>query len=892
MRVAVQDDIKSLNPIVVGDVWSWNVLQWIYDRPTRVDYDSNEIMPYIAVGSANLSGKAESWDDCTIGNFGYSPQSTWEDASKQEAVIFYDFTNITWHDGTPMTIRDVMFSMHMAAQVPEWSGFKGPMDTLKAYNFTQTSWLHIYKVWEDGDRAALRFQLQTPYADFFRSTISTLLLPYHIWGSTTSGQNVDGAKIWCDPGYNVSATDSWKVAPVHSYENHPPIGSGLFKFDFWIKGQMSKILTFREHFYGSNYSYKEFIEANFPEEKVKLPTIDSMTFKLYKTAEHAVWALKNDNVDYISWSIPPSFVYDIAKEPGITLYSIPESGFYYLGYNMCKQSFGYNASASFPYEPEDDLGKPLRRAIAHCIDKTRIVQRLLLNLGDEGVGPVPPSSEWHNSSVPTYDFNPQKAKQILADAGYLVKKTDGTLAMGEEAIAVAGLDNWWVNPDGSNIGSGSGGNIEILTPEANYDPIRAQFGLMLAQQLRDIGIYTGSIAMDFGSIVGRIDNRNYDMYILGWHINSDPTDYLWSFYHSDNIVYGQNYAGYQNKSFDDIIDWARETENKTERKQLVFDAQAAICYDLPNDIVYYRKTVLAARTDRLSGWVLQNGGVFNRASIMNLRGPFLYKLIAKFNHPTSAVYSNSTTPLSALVTGDGGAPIEGAAVKLNASIGTLSVEQGLTNIVGSLSTSFTAPYVPPTPENIKNGTPAFIQITSATTDLWEYSSAPPRFILVTVFPEEAKFISVRMLADPNVIEDVGADMETPGFTIVDVEVKDQDGVVVPGALVNLTTDSGALDISPFEMLADQDGKARFTVTAANLMINDGSISEFVLTAQAIIVGSDTILRSQNHITVQVLDAVHPPIPEQPIPSTGPVTFVVVALLAAIAYVAMNRRKRR
>jgi ABC-type transport system substrate-binding protein len=904
LRVAMQDDMKGTNPLTVSDVWSGTVLQWIYDRPTQIDYDSQEIMPYIAVGSANLSGKAESWGDCAIGNFGYSPASIWENASKREAIIFYDFTNVTWHDGTPMAIRDVLFSFHLAGQVPEWSYSVNPLKDnggRSGTNYTETGWLHIHKVWEDGNRAALRFQLQEPRADFFKTVASPMLLPYHIWGSTISGQALDGAKIWCDPGYNSTAADSWKVNLAQSYDNNPPIGSCIFKFNRWDKGQFTRVDTYRDHFYGPDYAYRQYIEANYPDESVKQPTIDAITFKIYKTAEAAVMALKCDDIDYIAWSIPPSFVQELAREPGIALYNSPDPGFFYLAYNMRNPSFGYNQSKSFPYAPEDDLGKPLRRAMAHCIDRNTIITRLLLNLGIAGAGPVNPMSEWHNHSVPRYAFNPPLAKQILADAGYGVRiGNSSALVYGQAAMDAAGPNNWWVNPNGTNIGSGVGGKIEILTPEANYDPIRHQAGLMFAKQFRDIGIHAESVAWDFGIIVDRMVQRTFDMYILGWLLGSDPTDYLWAFYHSSNAAYGQNYAGYRNATFDAIIDRARMTGDLEMRKQLVFDAQAAICYDLPNDILYYRTNILLARTDRFTGWIERDGGIFHRASIVNLRGPYLYSLAARFENPISAVYSNSSTPLSVMVTGDGGIPLEGVVVKLNASIGNLAPDTGNTDAGGRIATTFTAPYVPPTPDNIRNGTLAYLQITSATWYDRDYSPAPPRFILVIVYPEDAKFMSVSIAADPDVIDDVGSDLETPGFTYVDVEVRDQDGNPVVGALVNLTCVPDTATIPSNEARTDPDGKVRFTVTAPQLWNDDGSVVHLVLNALAVH-PEDPAMVSENFVFLSVLDVwqaydhYEPPPPYPMI--CLPLFIAGIIILAVITHIVTEsvsalRRKRK
>jgi ABC-type transport system substrate-binding protein len=864
LRVAMQDDMKGTNPITVSDVWSWNVLGYLYDGPVSVNPETDELIPYIAIGSAALSGKADGWSDCAIGNFGYSPKSVWENSTKQETIIFYDFENVKWHDGHQMDARDIIFSMHLAGQVPEWSSSMNPLKDhggrVGSSNYSTTSWLHVYKVWESPDKmqAALRFQLQEPFADFFRSTLSTFLLPEHIWAYKIAGQTVDGAKIWCDAGYSPGTSDSWQVAAAQEFNNYPPIGNGPFKFEFWEKGQMSKTSTWREHFFRDDYKYKNYVGTDeYGRSLARQPNIDAITYRIFKTAEAAVLALKADDIDYIAWSVPPTFVQELSNEPGVALQQSPETGFFYLGYNMRKSSFGYKDG-----DPtKGDVGKPLRHAIAHCIDKPRIVTRLLLNLGIAGTGPVSPLSEWYNASIPTYDFDPDEAKIILRDAGY--KLTDGSInaTTGLADISKARDGNWWLNPDGTPIGSSDGGRIDILTPESNYDPrcCEQMSGLMYAQQLRDIGIYAQSVAMSFGSLVASMGQRNFDMFISGWRIGNDPSNFLRAFFHSSQAVVGLNYPGYQNKSFDEIIDLARSTSDDAVKKKAIFDAQAAIGYDLPIDVLYFRTNIEAYRSDRFTGWVTgPTGSIFNWRSIMNIRAPGPYKTIARFVSPPSAVLMNSSYPITIFVSDQDGNPLEGAKVWLNASKGALSDEYGVTTSTGKFTTTFSSQYVDWTdPEMLMNGSSVIIQIEKATYVSPEnvvYNPAPSRLTLIKVFPYRSNFLSVSLSADPDIINpDMNSD-GTFGFTFVDVAVINQNGDPVAGASVALSVSPSVLTIEPADQLTDAEGKARFKVTAANLSNDDGSIKEYVLKAIAIH-PTDVNLRGENQINLNIVDGV-------------------------------------
>lgn len=895
LRVAMQDDLKTTNPLTGGDVWTWNVIGYLYDGPINVNPETEELIPYIAVGSAVSSTSLDyiDWTDCNIGEFDFTPASTWN-SDFGEAIIFYDFEDVYWHDGEQMDIRDVMFSMHVTAQVPEWSS---SMNCLKdnagrtGTNYSTDSWLNIHKIWEsyDGVRAALKFVMTEPHYEFFRNTLSTFLLPEHIWAYKESGQNVDGAKIWCDSGYNVSLDDAWKVDLAQAYDNENPVGNGPFKWDHWEKGQISKITTNRNHFYKEGYKYENYCLDDDGRSLARQPNIDAIVYKIYKTAEAAVLALRNDDIDYIAWSVPPTFVQELANEPGVALQQSPEQGFFYMAYNMRRQSFGYDESKSFPYEPEDDLGKPLRRAIAHCIDKNRIVQRLLLAFGMPGEGPVSSISEWFNESIPRYPFDPDEAIEILRNANYTL----------DDPGSPPGPTNHWNNPDGSEIGSGPDGIIEIYAPEANYDPMCAQKGLMISQQLQDVGINAKSVAMDFGSIVNRADQRDFDMYILGWRIGSDPTDFLHAFFHSSMADEAQNYPGYQNESFDKIIDLARSTEDEDIRKKAILDAQASIAYDLPYDVLYFRTNIEAYRSDRFRGWVVgDTGSIFNWESVKNIQAPTPFKVNAQFVSPPSAVVSNSTTQITVFIKDQDGNPLSGAHVILNASSGKIDNVHENTTSSGKATFTFTAPYVDPgNPDVAANGTQVIIQIKTATYSSGdtEYDPAPSRLTLITVYPAKVPFLCVKMSAEPDIIDpDVSYDGQHYGFTYIEVEVTNQNGDPVQGATVAVYVSPAIPEILPASNITDQDGKAVFTLTATDLPENDGSILEYQVTAYAEHTTDPDVKPGDNTIPVYIVDefkiGITPPRPPE---ITYWPTIIMAgfgAILAAVIIGAFGRRE--
>ena len=884
LRVAVQDDLRTTNPLTSSDYWTWYMTRWLYDSPVYFNPENNLQIPYIAVGTAGLSNDLDiiDWDDCTIGNFSYTKQELWKNSSNKEAVVFYEFENVCWHDGVQMDIDDVLFSYHVAAQSTIWTG---DVECLMGNNYSIDNWLHVETVWEssDGLRAALRFTLQTSYWHFFDRTLGIILLPEHIWAHTESGQNVNGAKIWCDSGYNSSSDDAWQVDLAQAYENPEPVGSGRFRWELWEQGQYCNITKWSSHFFKDGYKYEDCCLDNSGRSMAIQPYFDGISFSVYKTSEAAILALKRCDIDLLGWSVPPNSVQELANEPGIALQQSHGQGFGYLTYNMRRESFGYN-------ETGHDVGKPLRRAIAHCIDKMKILSRYYLNFCICGQGPVSSIDSWFNETIPRYSFDPGEAIEILSNAGYVLDDPDSP----------PGPTNHWNNPDGSEIGSAQGGIIKILTPDANYDPIRAQTGVMIAEQLQDVGI-NAETSVDYNWGISRIEQRDFDIFIDTWNIETDPTVFLYDFFHSSRVQNGLNYPGYQNQSYDQIIELARMTDDPNEREQAVFDAQASICYDLPYDVLYYRTNIEAYRSDRFNGWVVGNtDSIFNLNSILNIYPPSLHKVNAQFVSPPSAVVSNSTTQITVFVKDQDGNPLQGAHVILSASSGKIDNVHANTTSTGKATFTFTASYADPNDNDaVNNGSKVIIQIKEARYwdgDGLEYDPAPSRQTVITVYPEEVSFLCVKMTADPDIIDqDIGSDNQTFGFTYIEVEVTNQNGEPVRGAIVAISVSPAILTVLPIQGNTDQDGKVVFTITAIDLPNDDGSIVEYLITAYAEHPTDPNIRPGDNSMSVYVVDKNHIPPPPPPPPKITYWNEAIILIcgisLVAVIYAAIYRKKK-
>ncbi|MFH0816888.1 MAG: ABC transporter substrate-binding protein [Methanobacteriota archaeon] len=773
LRVGMLEDVKTLNPIAANDIWTWDAIRWLYDSPVYRDVISGEPVPYIAVSSAN----------CTSDSlFNQDNKSDWEPlAIAGQMTVHYKFTGVKFHDGHQMDIDDMLFSYGVAAQVAKWSSF---MLCLKddggngTSNYTATHWLGIKKLSD----TSLRFYIQVPFYNFVNETLSPMILPKHIWGTKVSGQLTDSTDPMLPPG----DANAWNKSKAFVYENPTSVGSGAFKFENRTPGVDFKISTWREHF-------------------SKLRTsIDGVYFKNMGSTGYLAgrWY---DNLDYLHWSLPPTYVPDLINNEDICLTQASERGFTYLAFNMRKKSFGYPDNDPL----QGDYGKPLREAVTQCINKKVIVERLLQGFGIAADGPVSPiDTAWYNNSLPQFGYGPDEAVRILADAGY--KLTDPTKP--------AGKGNWWKNPDGTPIGSGDDGRIGILTPPADYDPILAQAGIMISTSLQQIGINAESNPIDFSAVVDRIQSSSFEMAITSNVFETEPPTYLHDMFHSSMAGTRLNYAGYQNSSCDSLIEKARSAPKIQERQKAIKDCQASIVYDQPISALYSKTSIEAYNSDRFLNWsVGPSGSIFSWRSLIGIYPHTCPGLRASLS-VESPVLSEGISEISVSVTDQWGTIIEGARVELACTDGTfangLRTYNSTTLSNGKVVTSWTAPHVAANATSDMKVDICLLGATKITGDM-NYNPAPSKVVIVTVKPDDTKFLRVRAVVEPDVLD--------PGDTApMTVTVRDQDGLPIAGATIEAQTSDEGIAIDG-NTTTDIDGKTILTLTAPNKVVESEDI---------------------------------------------------------------------
>jgi peptide/nickel transport system substrate-binding protein len=466
-----------------------------------------------------------------------------------------------WSDGSEVTSEDVAFTGNLI------NDFRIPRYVSR--------WNFIKKI-ETPDKHTIKFYLKEPKSIFLSRTLTTSIVQKKEW--------IKVVEI---------ARNSEK--PLTTLLNHKidnPVGIGPFVLNEWKQGAYL-FLKKNKHFFGAGREISN---------RKLGPYIDGIIFKIYTTSDAAILALKKGSIDMFWWSIQAGYLQDLKRQKDIQIFTSEKSGLYYLGFNVRKPPFNE---------------KNLRHAVATLIDKGFIISRILQGLATEMNSIVPPSNQfWYCPDTQRYseglnrEERTKKAYEILRKAGYSWKvppvNNEGKVVKGKEIRL----------PNGNPMEK-----FTILTPPADYDPLRAMAGMIIQEWLRVVGIPASAKPMAIGSLIEQVKGRRkFDAFIMGYGgLDIDP-DWMRNFFHSGNDKpRGWNMSGYHNPDFDRIAEDSASTLNREKRQKLIWEMQRIISRDIPYIPLYNPKLIEAVRTDKFYGWVVTVDGIGNVWSFCEVR---------------------------------------------------------------------------------------------------------------------------------------------------------------------------------------------------------------------------------------------------------------------------------
>lgn len=330
-----------------------------------------------------------------------------------------------------------------------------------------------------------------------------------------------------------------------------PVGNGAWKFGEW-KSQTHIIVNSNSE----NYDGRPMVA------KAMTRIIPDPATQFLELKSGGIDMMSLDPLQYLKQTDSKFFKENYVK------YKYLANGYTYLGFNLKRPLF------------QDAL---VRKAITYAIDKNEIIEGVLMGLGQPATGPFKPGTWAYKDDVKRYPHNPEKAKALLAQAGW--KDTDGD-----------GI----LDKDGKNF------EFEIITNHGNV--LRRKSGEIIQQRLKKIGIVVKLRIVEWSSFINNfINKRNFDACILGWALGLDPDQYI--IWHSSKTGEHEfNFVSYNNPEVDDILDKARKTFDIKERKKYYHRFQDILAEEQPYTFLYVAEA-LPIVSKRIRGIVPGPAGI-------------------------------------------------------------------------------------------------------------------------------------------------------------------------------------------------------------------------------------------------------------------------------------------
>ncbi|MFH1631927.1 MAG: peptide ABC transporter substrate-binding protein [bacterium] len=414
------------------------------------------------------------------------------DISEDETVYTIKLRDdAKWHDGYNVRAEDVVFTFS-AMQNPD---YRSPL--LLSFSGVRV---------EQVDDLTVRFTLEEPLAPFL-SMLTIGILPSHIWEAVSP--------------INATLTEL----------NKKPVGSGPYQFEKLVRDSGGTIRTYtltanRDYYRGS-------------------PNIEFLHFKFYSDMVSAVDALKNRNVEGLSY-LPLEYVKDIESDNSLSVQfpTLPQ----------------YTASF-FNQDNSDALSdSDIRKALALATDKEAIIESALGGYGKSIDSFVLEGMIGEHPDIATIEFDLEAAKSQLEEAG-------------------------WTLEEGAAVRTKDGVALELSITALNSSDL-AVAAEELARQWTEAGILASTRLVgstEFSNDILR--DRNYQVLLSGELYGIDPDPY--AFWHSSQTDYpGLNLSGLSNRNADEYIETGRSTIDTEARAEAYRALQDIVAEEVSAIFIY------------------------------------------------------------------------------------------------------------------------------------------------------------------------------------------------------------------------------------------------------------------------------------------------------------------
>ncbi|NQT89729.1 MAG: peptide-binding protein [Candidatus Omnitrophica bacterium] len=331
------------------------------------------------------------------------------------------------------------------------------------------------------------------------------------------------------------ALSSWGmwIMPKHLLEGEDlnttsygrrPVGTGPYKFSRWKTGERIDLVSNKDYFDGR-------------------PFIDRYIYRIIPDAATMFLELETEGIDMMGLD-PLQYRRQTDNRFFKSCYNkfrYPSFGYTYLGYNLLDKKF---------------KDKRVRKALNLAVNKSELIDGVLMGLGEVCTGPFVPESWAYNKDIRPSAYDPKAAEMLLAEAGWIDTDGDGLL-----------------DKDGEPF------SFTILTNQGN--DLRRRAAVIIQHRLSEIGVKVKIKVVEWSVFLTEfINKKRFETILLAWGLGRDPDCYdIW---HSSKTRQGEfNFIGYKNNEVDRLLEEGRRVFDQQRRAQIYHKVQKILYEDQP-----------------------------------------------------------------------------------------------------------------------------------------------------------------------------------------------------------------------------------------------------------------------------------------------------------------------
>jgi len=506
---AILSDPKTFNTVISTDATSSSVGNMMFEGLVTQNPITGEIEPALA--------------------------ESWEFSKDKLRLVFTLRKNLKWSDGHPLTAEDVDFTYNQLYFNPAI-----PASSRDGFKIGESKALpKVRKL----NELQIEFTLPEPFAPFLAATGSAIL-PAHVLRPTVEQKDREG---------NLKFLTTWTL-------DTPPSqipASSAYKIASYATAQ-------RVVFAANPYYWKQELVSE------DLPQIKRVVWEIVESTDTSLMQFRSGSLDSIS--VSPEYFSLLKKEEDKGNFKIynggPDYGTNYLAFNLNTGSRNGKPLVA-PKKSQWFNNLNFRKAVAHALNRPRMVTNIYRGLGQPQNSFVSVQSPFAYAGLQGYDYDPKKAKQLLLEAGFKYNQKNQLL-------------------------DEQGNRVKFTFNTNTGNKIRETMGEQVEADLEAIGIDINFKAINFNVLVGKLSGSlDWECILLGLTGGNEPNNGANVWFTDGNLhmfnqkpapgqqpIQGRTTSEWEEKIDQLFVKGARELDEE-QRKAIYAEIQQLVSDNLP-----------------------------------------------------------------------------------------------------------------------------------------------------------------------------------------------------------------------------------------------------------------------------------------------------------------------